>query len=378
MGTSLVAARLGLDIVRVLLIANPNSTGQSDSLFRRVIPVLRAVDGVRLTGMFTHHPGHAEEICRGLGRRDWDVVVVVGGDGTVHEAVNGLLGPVGGQLRDPRELPALAVVPTGSANVFARALGFPPDPVAAVRMLADLLRSDLRRTICLGTWNDRWFAVNAGFGMDADVIARVHDAREHGFAATPLRYLRVSLLVWARARHDPPHIDVHAVSTDGRELRLEDVPLFVASNTNPWTFLGPLPVVTNPRNSFDQGLGLFGLSSLRGARGVASMLHLIGFGHSTFFEDWIRGRTLQFDDAAGVELTCRRPQGFQADGEYVGEFERAVLGSRIDAIEVFAPKQAYPVSPRAWRQVRQDVVRILRALLRNWRHRLGRGLPTAP
>ena len=364
--------------MRVLLIANPNSTGQSDSLFRRVIPVLRAVDGVRLTGMFTHRPGHAEEICRGLGRRDWDVVVVVGGDGTVHEAVNGLLGPVDGQVRDPRELPVLAVIPTGSANVFARALGFPPDPVTAARMLAGLMRSELRRTICLGTWNDRWFAVNAGFGMDADVIARVHDAREHGFAATPLRYLRVSLLVWARARRDPPHIDVRAISADGRELRLEDVPLFVASNTNPWTFLGPLPVVTNPRNSFDQGLGLFGLSSLRGVRGVASMLHLIGFGHSTFFEDWIRGCTLQFDDAAGVELTCRRPQGFQADGEYVGEFERAVLGSRIDAIEVFAPKQAYPISSRAWRQVLTDVVRILRAVFRNWRHRLGRGLPAGP
>lgn len=344
--------------MRVLMIANPHSTSQSADLFRRVIPLLRAVDGLRLTGRFTHHPGHAEEICRGLTRRDWDVVLVVGGDGTVNEAVNGLLGPVGATRPDPRDLPTLALIPTGSANVFARALGFPPGPVDAARMLAGLIRGDLRRTICLGTWNDRWFAVNAGFGMDADVVARVDEARTLGFAATPLRYLAVCLLVWTRAQRRPPRIDVHARAYDGRVLDLHDVPLFVASNTNPWTFLGPLPVVTNPRNSFDQGLGLFGLTSLQGARGVASMLHLVGFGHRTFFEDWIRGRTVQFDDAADVILECPAPQRFQADGEYEGEFARAELGSRRDAIEVYAPRRAYPVTSRTWRQVVRDVFRV--------------------
>lgn len=362
--------------MRVLLIANPNSTSQSDRLFRRIIPLLRSVKGLRLTARFTHRPGHAEEICSGLTRGDWDVVVAVGGDGTVYEVVNGLLGPVSGQVRDAHRLPALAVIPTGSANVFARALGFPPDPVSSTKRLAELLRADLRRPICLGTWNDRWFAVNAGFGMDADVVARVHDARRHGFAATPLRYLRVSLLVWVRARREPPHIDVHAHSADGRELRLQDVPLFVASNTNPWTFLGPLPVVTNPRNSFDQGLGLFGLTSLRGVRGAASMLHLIGFGHRTFFEEWIRGGTVQFDDATDVSLRCRRPQRFQADGEYVGEFADAVLGSRTNVIEVFAPKQAYPVARSRWKVMR-DSVRILSSLTRYRRRRPARGLPGA-
>ena len=340
------------------MIANPNSTSQSAGLFRRIIPLLRSVKGLRLQGRFTHRPGHAEEICRGLTRRDWDVVLVVGGDGTVNEVVNGLLGPVDGAVVDPRELPALAVIPTGSANVFARALGFPPGPVDAAHMLARLLRGDLRRTICLGTWNNRWFAVNAGFGMDADVVARVDEARTLGFAATPLRYLAVSLQVWTRAQLRPPQIDVEARAADGRTLSLRRVPLFVASNTNPWTFLGPLPVVTNPRNSFDQGLGLFGLTSLQGARGVASMLHLVGFGHRTVIERWIRRRTVQFDDAESVVLTSPGPQRFQADGEYEGELTRAALGSRRDAIEVFAPRRAYPVTSRTWRQVLRDVVRV--------------------
>lgn len=358
MGYSLVVSGLGLVIVRVLLIANPNSTTQSDGLFRRIIPLLRSVEGLELTGRFTHHAGHAEEICRGLSRDDWDVIVAVGGDGTVNEVINGLLGPVGEQHPEPARLPVLAVIPTGSANVFARALGFARSPVAATLMLADLMRAGSRRTICLGTWNERWFAANAGFGMDADVIARVDAARTQGFAATPLRYLTVCLLVWTRAQLDPPRIDVRATAADGRSLSLRRAPLFVASNTNPWTFLGPLPVVTNPRNSFDQGLGLFGLTSLLGVRGAASMLHLVGFGHGSLVEDWIRGRTVQFDDATEVVLSCPEPQRFQADGEYVGALQRAELSSRSDVLEVFAPKRAYPVFSRTWRQVLRDVIRV--------------------
>lgn len=347
--------------MRILLIANPNSTSQTADLFRRIIPVLRSVDGVQLLGRFTHHPGHAEQICRGLTREDHDLVVVVGGDGTVNEAVNGLLGTVpadGTSGPAPEDVPALAVIPTGSANVFARALGFPPEPVEATRMLAELLRGDLRRTICLGTWNERWFAVNAGFGMDANVIARVDEARRLGFAATPLRYLAITLLMWGRARRNPPRISVHARSDDGRTLELVDAPLVLASNTNPWTFLGPLPVVTNPRNSFDQGLGLFGLTSLRGLQGAAGVLSLVGFRHQRFFEEWFNARTIRFDDADEVILECQRPQRFQADGEYEGEFDTAVLSHRADALEVFAPEEPYPVSSRTWRQVLRDVFRV--------------------
>ncbi|WP_027004420.1 diacylglycerol/lipid kinase family protein [Corynebacterium halotolerans] len=344
--------------MRVLMISNPNSTSQNDRLFRRVVPLLRQVDGLHLVSRFTHRPGHAEEMCRGLTRDDVDLVLAVGGDGTVNEVVNGLLGTVGGDRPDPRAVPAVAVIPTGSANVFARALGFPPDPVAATESLVDLLRRDLRRLICLGTWNDRWFAVNAGFGIDADVIADVDRTRDQGFAATPLRYLQVGVRAWYRAGRRPPHIDVDAVSAGGERIELTGVPLLLASNTNPWTFLGPLPVVTNPRNSFDQGLGLFGLTDIRGVRGAASVLHLVGFGHERFPASWINRRIVQFDDASSVTLSCPRPQQFQADGEFEGEMRRVHLASIPDALEVFAPEEAYPARHRNWGQILRDLVRI--------------------
>ena len=87
-------------------------------------------------------------------RDDYDVIIAVGGDGTVNEVVNGLLGPADEQRPDPQSIPALAVIPTGSANVFVRALGFPNTPMEATHVLARMLDRDLRRTIYLGTWNE--------------------------------------------------------------------------------------------------------------------------------------------------------------------------------------------------------------------------------
>ena len=201
-----------------------------------------------------------------------------------------------------------------------------------------MLERNLRRTIYLGTWNDRWFAVNAGFGLDADVLARVDRAREQGFSATPLRYLNVAIRAWSRARKNPPHIAVKAESSIGEQLRKDDVPLMFTSNTNPWTFLGPLPVVTNPRNSFDEGLALFGLEEFSGLGGVVGLLHLFGADKRGWLNKLTKEKTVAFDDAMRVELVCREPQRFQADGESEGRFDAVTLASVKEAIEVFAPQ----------------------------------------
>ena len=79
--------------MRVLLISNPNSTSQNSALFREVLPVIRDVEGLQLLARFTHYPGHAQDMVRGMTREDFDVILVFGGDGTVNEVVNGLLGP---------------------------------------------------------------------------------------------------------------------------------------------------------------------------------------------------------------------------------------------------------------------------------------------
>lgn len=326
--------------MRILLIANPNSTSQDDAVLRGVYQHLRRIPGARFRVLLTQYPGHAAEMVSGLRRHDVDAVVALGGDGTVNEIANGMLGDPT-TAPDPAELPVLGVIPTGSANVFVRALGFPGEPVAAAQKLAEAMAAGSTRTLRLGTWvtSDRpherhWFAVNAGFGLDADVLAAVDKQRARGHAATPLRYLAVTLRSWREALVDPPSIDADielgtAANSTSRALR--DVPLLLASNTNPWTFLGSLPVVTNPRNSFDQGLGIFGLESLHGPSGFAGLLHLFGAYRLS------RRQVIQFDDARRVTLRVARPARFQADGESEGTHREVVLESIPNALEVFTP-----------------------------------------
>ncbi|WP_293768906.1 diacylglycerol kinase family protein [uncultured Corynebacterium sp.] len=324
--------------MRALLIANPNSTTQDAVVMRHVYPYLAALDGLEVLVKFTHYAGHAAELVRGVTRKEWDAVIAVGGDGTVNEVVNGLLGKPGSRAADPATLPVLGVIPTGSANVFARALGFPGQPADAARVLAETMYYDLRRTVRLGTWEGEsadvhtteWFAVNAGFGLDADILTSVDRQRAKGRSATPLRYLVTTLRGWRRALIDPPSLDVEAHDGE-RHLRLHGVELLLASNTNPWTFLGPLPVVTNPRNSFDEGLGLFGLHRLHGPSGFAGLLHLFGAYRLS------RKQVIQFDDAQSVVLTVPHSHSFQADGEVEGSYTRVELRSVPDALEVYAP-----------------------------------------
>lgn len=327
--------------VHVLLICNPNSTSQDAALYRRIVPPLRAVPGLSMEVRFTQRPGHAADMVSELTRDDFDAVIAVGGDGTVNEVVNGMLGPVPKGDETPatnaEKVPALAVIPAGSANVFVRALGFAADPAEAAGQLAECLARDSRRSIYLGTWDEEWFAVNAGFGLDADVLAKMEKARERGFAATPWRYVGVAARAWVRARRKPPQITVRATAKGGDKLELDDVPVLLASNTNPWTFFGSLPMVTNPGNSFRQGLGLFSLTEINGVAGIVGMLHLIGADSQGFLRKLVGEKTVEFDDAVCVELECPREHRFQADGEYEGKRTKVTLRSVPDAIEVFAP-----------------------------------------
>ncbi|ERJ42058.1 MULTISPECIES: diacylglycerol/lipid kinase family protein [Corynebacterium] len=344
--------------MRLLLIANPNSTSQTNELFRRIIPLVRSIDDSHLITKFTHYAGHAEDMTRGLSRDDYDVVIAIGGDGTVNEVVNGLLGKVGDGRRKASEVPALAVIPTGSANVFVRALGYPLDPVHTTELLVGHIKKNLRRRIRLGTWNDRWFAVNAGIGIDADVLHSIDKLREQGFSATPLRYLRISYQAWRRILHAPPKISAHAESADGQTQHIDQAPLVFASNTNPWTFLGPLPVVTNPRNSFDKGLGTFGLTDLTGVGGFVGLLHLFGADEKGRLNKFTDARTLRFDDATRITLECDEALRFQADGEAQGKLKTVELNSIPDAIEVFSPEEIIPVQQRGILAVVRDLFRI--------------------
>jgi diacylglycerol kinase (ATP) len=125
----------------------------------------------------TTSPHHASELARQAGEKGFDLVLAAGGDGTVHEVVNGLMQVPAGKR------PHLGIVPLGSGNDFAHILGLPEDPVEAIKCAVDgsphsldvgLLRS--------GSGRQEYFDNTLGMGFDAVVTIRtLKIKRLHGF-----------------------------------------------------------------------------------------------------------------------------------------------------------------------------------------------------
>ncbi len=149
--------------VRVLAIINPMA-GRGRGV--RLWPRLRhyflqagwSVEEARSTGR-----GHAMELAASA--RDYDGILVVGGDGTCNEVANGLLRT---SASPPR---FLAPLPVGTANDFATGMGIPADPEAAARALV----CGRTRRIDVGWVNGRFFLTIAGCGFDAEVARRVNE-----------------------------------------------------------------------------------------------------------------------------------------------------------------------------------------------------------
>ena len=130
--------------MRALVVVNPAATSTTAKMRDVLVGALGSELKVDLAE--TSHRGHARELGVRAAVDDFDVVVALGGDGTVNEVVNGLLHDGPGE-----HVPPLAVVPGGSTNVFSRALGRARDPLTATREVLDSLRAGRTRRISLGT-----------------------------------------------------------------------------------------------------------------------------------------------------------------------------------------------------------------------------------
>jgi diacylglycerol kinase family enzyme len=320
--------------VRALLIVNPHAT--STTRLRRDVIVRALSSAVDLEVVETRYRGHATSLAAAARDDGFGLVLTLGGDGTVNEAVNGILNGAAacraagasGPVADADHLPALAALPGGNANVFTRAVGTPPDLVDAVGQVLDSLARGRHRRIGVGQAGDRYFTFNAGLGLDAEVVRAVDGYRSRGLAASTPLYVRMTVrqfyLVTDR-RHPALTLERDGHSPVG--------PLFlgIVSNTSPWTYLGRRPVYTNPRAGFDSGLDLFALRSL----GSVSLFRTLGQMLSA--DRPPHGRTvLTLHDQGELTLRSARPVAFQVDGEYMGEHELVRFRSVPDALRIIA------------------------------------------
>lgn len=155
--------------MKTLCIINPIAgRGRAYRSYQRIRPHM-AVIYPQYKAEFTQGEGHAASLAREAAERETDLVITMGGDGTVHEVINGLAGTN----------TALAVLPSGTGNDYARNLKIPQDPLKALHVL----HKGSRQRIDLGILNSTYFINMAGLGFDAAVARQVNKGKY--FNGTP-------------------------------------------------------------------------------------------------------------------------------------------------------------------------------------------------
>ncbi|MDH3299366.1 MAG: diacylglycerol kinase family protein [Acidimicrobiia bacterium] len=313
---------------RVTLLINPFAS--SVTARSRILIQRRLSDHFDLSVIETTKRGHAIRLAYRAGRDGTDVVIGLGGDGTINEVANGLLGME----------TAAAPLPGGSTNVFARALGFPNDPVAATEVLIEAIEQRSRVSAGVGVANGRAFLFHVGFGFDAAVVERV-EARGtiKRYAGHPL-FVAATIDTWLRrVDRRTPWFDI--LDADG--VNLGSYHLAIALNCNPYTYLGSRPLELAPEADLGRALSVVGLRSL-------SLRHMVGavgqaFGRGGEAEpdgEPLGGignsvTTAHFCDLPALTVVGHRPFPFQMDGESCGWVDRLEIEHRPDALSVVVP-----------------------------------------
>ncbi len=288
----------------------------------------------------TQYRGHARELAAAA---RGELVVVLGGDGSINEVVNGVMGRNGGSdggvsdggVSDGGGKPLIAVIPGGGANVFARSLGLPVDAAAAICRVREVVAAGRYRTIGLGLAADRYFTFSAGLGFDAEVVGEVDRLRAAGRRESTSLFLRTIIRQYYRdTDRGTPAL---TLERDGQPP-VGDLFMTIITNRSPWTYFRDRPLLPVPNPDFNSGLDLLALRQIRPTtilNAVGQMLCTPGRNRAP------RGRDLlSVIGSESLTLRSARPIAFQVDGEYLGETEAVKIQFVPDALRVVAPPRA--------------------------------------
>lgn len=300
--------------MRALLVYNPFATSVSPRV-REVIAKAFSSE-MKLEVAETKRRGHATHIAAGAVHEGFDLVVCLGGDGTLNEVINGLAGS---------DVP-LTPLPGGGTNVFARTLGLPRDAVEAAGVLLERIRDGAPpRRVNLGVANGRRFAFCAGVGFDAATVRNVEKrARLKRHVGDPLfvsTALRTFFLGTNRRR---PMLTLRRGTEEYRRLFLA-----IVCNSNPYTYLGPRPFQLCPRADLEKGLDVMALRTMRTVPTLRAVFRAFGRGNSLRLKN-----VLYLHDQPALEIATARPMPLQLDGDYVGEAMRFTFAVEPRALSV--------------------------------------------
>lgn len=270
---------------RVGVIVNPVSGRYDLRVFLRDVRRELAAGGASVTVLRTAGAGHATELARGLLDR-CDALLVIGGDGTICEVANGIAGT---------DLP-MAVVGTGTENLFARAIGPQRDPRIVARVLrsADVVRWDLGRI------NGRAFLAVAGVGFDAECVRRMAAIRR-GHITHADYFLPVWRTFW---EHPFPHLRITA---DGRRV-FDDRGLAIVGGLPRYALGLRITPAARPDD------GVLDFCAFR----CASRTRLLALAWKTLWNRHLESPGVFSGQFRRIEITSDRPVPVEADGDAAG------------------------------------------------------------
>ena len=304
--------------MHILLVVNPTASSMTS---RRRLEVERSLfSRHRLEVAETVERDHATALARDAAERGVEVVVVLGGDGTVNEVANGLVGAN----------TALAPLPGGSTNVYARSLGYPRRVRPAVECVLEALDTGRLHRVGVGSANGRRFLFHLGAGYDAAVVARMERRRPW-----IKRRLAHSAFAWTAFRTFMSDFDrdhpSFVVSTADETVVGEGF-FAIVSKAAPYAFFGPRPLMVTRSAGIDRKLGLTLYRRLGAGLVLWSAFEAMSVGvrkHRNIVQ-------LADLDAITMEATG---DGFpwQVDGDWLGLTERLDVLYEPDALTLVLP-----------------------------------------
>lgn len=304
------------------MIVNPFS---SSVTARARVVIRKALAADHEVELFeTNRRDHATRLAKGAAADGAEVVVVLGGDGTLNEAANGLAGTS----------TALATLPGGSTNVFARTIGLPNDPIEATGALLESLAAGSIRRVGLGSLNGRYFLFHTGLGFDAAVIEQVE--RRPNIK----RYLSHPLFVYSAFstwfRHfdrSHPRFSVRFPKGPDAGRVVDDGSFAVILNTNPYTYLGNQPLDIAPTADLDSPLVAITIRSMR----VDTIMRVAGAALAG------KGRVQKMrkvdarQGVTAIEVTGHGPFPYQVDGDFLGSITDIAIRYEPEVLDLVLP-----------------------------------------
>lgn len=305
------------------MIANPNASGTTPAVRDVIAHALGAA--LKLDVVETERRHHATELARAAVADGYEVIVSLGGDGTLNEIVNGIAGSD----------VALIPLPGGGTNVFARTHGLPRDPVDATSaVLAHLEAGGGATPRHLGRVNGRAFTFCAGVGFDADVVRAVEARPRWKHRLGEIFFILTGVLRFflAYPRRSLPM----TLRTEAGET--ERIGQIFACMSDPYTFFRARPFRLCPDAGRERGLSLNALTSLS----TFTALRLLALAFTSATHGRMRNVHL-LNGIADASVRSDRPVPYQVDGDYAGEATTFTFGFEADAVRLLIPPR--PASP---------------------------------